>query len=176
MRFACVRVEHLPTRIEALLQPGLLNQPLVILRAWDDRVLDASPDAAASGIRPGDSRRRVEQLCPQAVVLPARETLYQSRHNMLQSALLNFTEAVESGALGEAYIEIGALSRTFPSEKALASQIMAQVQQATRLLPAVGIAANKFTAVQAACQASLRQTTRWLCRKATSGDSSRRFP
>jgi len=32
----------------------------------------------ASGVRPGDSRRRVEQLCPQAVVLPAREMLYQS--------------------------------------------------------------------------------------------------
>ncbi len=76
MRFACVRIEHLPTRLEAALQSELANQPLVVLRAWDEHVLDALPGVAASGIRTGDSRRRAEQLCPQAVVLPARETLY----------------------------------------------------------------------------------------------------
>ncbi len=116
MRFACVRVEHFPTRLEALLQPRLLNQPLIILRAWDDRVLDMSPDVEASGVRAGDSRRRVEQLCPHAVVLPARETLYQSHHESLKSVLAHFADRVETGALGEYFIEIGALSSTFPSE------------------------------------------------------------
>ncbi len=154
MRFACVRAEHLPTRIETLSQPELVNKPLVILRAWDDSVLDTSPDAEATGVQPGDSRRRVEQLCPQAVVLPAHETLYQSRHNALTSALLNFTDAVESGGLGEVYIETSALSHTFSSEPVLAEQIMAQTRQVLDFLPAVGIASNKFTALQAACQAS----------------------
>ncbi len=154
MRFACVRVKHLPTRLEAALQPELSNQPLVVLRAWDEHVLDASPDVEASGVRPGDSRRRVEQLCPQAVVLPARETLYQSHHESLRSVLANFADSVETGALGEFFIEIGALSRTFPSEQALAEQIVAQAHQAVHLTPAVGIAATKFTALQAAHQAS----------------------
>jgi nucleotidyltransferase/DNA polymerase involved in DNA repair len=56
--------------------------------------------------------------------------------------------------LGEFFIEIGALSRTFPSEQALAERIVAQVHQAVHLMPAIGIAANKFTALQAARQAS----------------------
>ena len=154
MRFACVRVEHLPTLIEVSLQPELSNQPLVILRAWDDCVLDASPDVEASGIHSGDSRRRVEQLCPQAVILPARETVYQSHHETLKSILSRFTNAVESGALGEMYIEISALARTFPSEQVLAEQIVAQVHRVTHLLPAVGFASNKFTALQAARQVS----------------------
>ena len=155
MRFACVRVEHLSTRLEAALQPELSNRPLVVLRAWDEHVLDASPDVEASGVRPGDSRRRVEQLCPQAVVLLARETLYQSHHESLESVLANFADKVETAALGEFFIEIGALSRTFPSEQALAEQIVAQAHQAVHLIPAVGIAATKFTALQAARQASL---------------------
>jgi len=155
MRFACVRIEHLPTRLEAALQSELASQPLVVLRAWDEHVLDASPDVEASGIRAGDSRRRVEQLCPHAVILLARETLYQSHHESLKSVLVDFADKVETGALGEFYIDINALARTFPSEQALAEQIVAQAHQAVHLIPAAGIAANKFAALQAACQASL---------------------
>jgi DNA polymerase-4 len=137
------------------LQPELSNQPLVVLRAWDEHILDASPELEAWGVRPGDSRRRVEQLCPQAVVLPARETLYQARHESLKSVLANFADKVEAGVLGEFFIEIGALTRTFPSEQALAGRIVAQAHQTVHLTPAVGIASNKFTALQAARQASL---------------------
>lgn len=153
MRFACVRVEHLPTRLESSLQPELAAQPLVVLRTWDDHVLDATPDVESSGVRPGNSRRRVEQLAPQAVILPARGTLYQSSHEAIQSVLAQFATAVESSALGEFFIELAALSRTFPSEHALAEQIAAQVHQATGFVPAIGIAPNKFTASQAARQA-----------------------
>lgn len=150
MRFACVLIQHLPVNVERLLTPALTRRPLVLLRAWDERVVDASPQAMAAGVGRGDTRRRVEQLCPQATILPARETLYQARHEALTTALKQFSDAVESGELGECFIEVSALARTFPSEEALALQIAAQVEQATGLLPTVGIASNKFTAIQAA--------------------------
>jgi hypothetical protein len=57
MRFACVRIEHLPTRLEASLQPELSDQPLVLLRAWDECVLDITLVAEASGVRPGELSR-----------------------------------------------------------------------------------------------------------------------
>ena len=161
MRFACLLVEHLPTRVEALLDSELALKPLVVLRAWDDRVLDASPDVVAAGIGPGDSRRRVEQLCPQAVVLPAREAVYQSHHDALKTVLSNFASAIETWALGEFFVEVSALARTFPSEKALALNIAMQAQRDTRLLPTIGIAANKFTAMQATRQAA-SETSRAL--------------
>jgi len=170
MRFACGRIEHLPTRLEAALQPELSNQPLVVLRVWDEHVLDASPDVEASGVRPGDSRRRIEQLCPQAVVLSARETLYQSHHDTLKSVLANFAGKTETGPLGEFFIDIGALSRTFPSEQALAEQIVAQAHQTVHLIPSVGIATNKFTAQQAARQAALESGHVWVVPK---GDERR---
>jgi len=103
-------------RIDDMACTSLSSQLVVVLHAWDEHVLDASPDVEASGLRPGDSRRRVEQLCPQVVVLPARETLYQSHHESLKSVLAEFADRVATGALGEFFIEIGALSRTFPSE------------------------------------------------------------
>ena len=154
MRFACVLIEHLPVKVETLLTPALAQQALVVLRPWDERVLDASSQAAAAGVGPGDTRRRAEQLCPQAAILPAREALYQARHESLIAALGQFADAVESGDWGEGFVEIGALARTFPSEQALALQLAAEVEGEVGLAPALGIASNKFTALQAARQAA----------------------
>ncbi len=150
MRFACLLVEHLPLRVETLLQPGLADQPVAIVRAWDGRVLDASPEVLGSGVRPGEPGRRVEQLCPQAVLLPAHETLYQSHHDAVRAVLADFGGAVETRAAGELFVEVEALARTFPSELALAAQLLTSTQDRTRLPAVVGIASNKYTALQAA--------------------------
>ena len=152
MRFACLLVDHLPTRVESLLDPSLSRKPIAIVRAWDDRVIDASAEAGVTGLSQGDSRQRVEQLCPQAIILTAREELYQTYHNRLRSILLNFSNAVETSDLGELLIEIGALARAFPSEADLVRQMMQQVAAAMPLQPTIGIASNKFTAQQAARQ------------------------
>ena len=154
MRFACLLLEHLPTHVEKMLNPELAQQPLAILRIWDDRVLDASPKVQATGVGPGDSRRRLEQLCPQAMILPAREATYQSHHEAMRSVLARFADAIETRALGEFLIEAGTPARTFPSEKAFGLHLAAQVQQAARLPATVGIASNKFTAMQAARRAA----------------------
>ena len=97
MRFVCLLVEHLPTHVETLRDPSLLGQPVVVLRDWDRRVLDASPDAMTTGVAVGDTRQRVEQLCPPAVSLTANEASYQSHQVTLRNLLAQFANAVESG-------------------------------------------------------------------------------
>lgn len=151
MRFVCLRVAHLPCLIEDLSDPTLIQRPLVIVRAWDGRVLDA---LRAADITPGDTRRRVEQHCPDAAILPAHEPLYQTFHQALQTALTAFSQAVEAAGLGEFFIEVGALARTFPSEHALVQQIAKHVEAAVHLPVTLGLAGNKFTAWQAAAGAT----------------------
>jgi nucleotidyltransferase/DNA polymerase involved in DNA repair len=150
MRFACLLVEHLPTRVESLLDPSLSGKPIAIVRGWDDRVIDATPDVIACGISLNDSRRRIEQLCPQVILLPGREAVYEAHHDQLRSVLLNFANAVETVGLGEFLIEVSDLARSFPSEAALALQIIQQVDQVSALQPVLGLASNKFTASRAA--------------------------
>jgi nucleotidyltransferase/DNA polymerase involved in DNA repair len=161
MRFLCLWVEHLPVRVEVLLEPALASKPVVILRAWDERVLDASSDVIAAGISPGDSLRRVEQIVPQAVILPAREPIYQAHHDRLKAALAEFADAIECSALGEFFVEVGTLARAFPSDKALGLHVAMRAQRETHLLPTVGIAANKFTAAHAAREAA-KESSRTL--------------
>lgn len=167
MRFACLLVDHLPTRVESLLDPSLGGKPLAIVRGWDDRVIDATLDVIACGISLNDSRRRVEQFCPQAILLSARETVYEAHHDHLRNVLLNFANGVETVELGEFLIEVSDLMRSFarvpaaggagrlaPSEASLALQIIQQVDQVSALQPVLGLASNKFTASRAARQAA----------------------
>ncbi len=153
MRFVILVVAHLPVAVEQLANPALVNRPLVILRDWDEAVLDASEEVVAAGVAVGDSRRRVEQLCPPAVIRPANPDLYQAHHDQLRSSLLQFANAVETAELGLFFIEVGGLVRSFPSETDLALHILQQVDQDSALRPVLGLAANKFTALQAARQA-----------------------
>jgi nucleotidyltransferase/DNA polymerase involved in DNA repair len=154
VRFACLLVEHLPTRVESLLDPSLSGKPTAIVRAWDDRIIDATPDVIACGISLNDSRRRIEQLCPQAILLPAREAVYEAHHDQLRDVLLNFANTVETVELGEFLIEVSALARSFPSEASFAIQIIQQADHLSALRPVLGLASNKFTASQAARQAA----------------------
>jgi nucleotidyltransferase/DNA polymerase involved in DNA repair len=154
VRFACLLVEHLPLCVEALREPEVTTGCRVVLRAWDRRVLDVTPDVIAAGVEVGDSWHRVEQLCPQAQILPAEEATYRAYHDRLAEILAGFVGDVENGALGELFGEASAIARTFPSEKAFALHLAAAAQRASGLPARVGIAANKFTALQAAHQAT----------------------
>ena len=156
VRFVCLLAEHLPIHVEALRDPTAAAGVVVILRAWDRRVLDATPDALACGLKTGDSQHRVEQLCPESRIITADEITYQRYHDQLGEILAGFAGAVEHGGLGVLFGEISALARTFPSEKALALQLVAQAQRTTGLPVSLGVAANKFTALQAARQATDR--------------------
>ena len=55
-----------------------------------------------------------------------------------------------SAELGLFFIEVGALARSFPSETALALHILQHVDQGSALRPVLGLADNKFTALEAA--------------------------
>lgn len=96
---------------------SLRGRPVVVLRDWDRRVLDASPEAMTTGVAVGDTRHRVEQLCPQAVSLTANEASYQSHQVTLRNLLAQFATAVESGDWGELYIDISALTPDLPNRR-----------------------------------------------------------
>ncbi len=176
MGFACLLVEHLPTRVEILQASSLRGQPVVVLRHWDGRVLDASPEAMTAGVAVGDTRQRVEQLCPQAVSLTANEVLYQSHQVTLRNLLAQFATAVENGDWGELTIDISALARTFPSEDALTLSLIQQADQITTLRPVLSVASNKFVANRLPGRSARRPAESCWCPLAVSGISFTRCP
>jgi nucleotidyltransferase/DNA polymerase involved in DNA repair len=150
-RFLSLHIEHFATRLETALHPNdLTQQPVIVIRSWDDGVLDASPLAEAAGITAGDSQRRALQLCPDAVVLKARDDIYTLHQDNLHTVLDRYADSVEITGLGQFYIEVTDLARTYDNEKIFAAALIADIAKNSLLTPTVGIGANKFVAQQAA--------------------------
>lgn len=94
----------------------------------------------------GDTRQRVEQLCPLAVGLTANEVLHQSHQVTFRNLLAQFANAGESGDWGELTIDISALARSLPTDDALALSLIQQAEQITPFGPVLGVASSKFVA------------------------------
>ena len=153
MRILCLLLAQLPLQVEIQRDPRLAGEPLALLRPWDQRVLAAAHPLRAAGVRPGDSRRSVEQRCPLARFLPAAEVRYQQAHQQLESALSAFCTRIESDGPGKFFIAVTTLARTFRSENALAIAVAQQARSETQLPVTAAIAGDKFTAARAALQA-----------------------
>lgn len=121
---------------------------------WDDRVvLDACSMASAAGIYPGMRLAQAEILCPDACFRPANETAYRTAHDALVAAASRFSPIVETAKLGQVYVQVDGLERLIGPDRVLGGRLLAAAERASGLAVSVGIAANKFTAEQAACMA-----------------------
>src|SRR5262245_13087137 len=124
-RVACLLVPHFALRVALLERPELDGAPLVLGPPAGGRsvVQDATPEAAARGIRPGLSLREATALCPEAVVLapnPVREADVAAR---LLERLERLSPVVEADATvaGGWYVDLAGLERHLgPAEVAAA--------------------------------------------------------
>lgn len=153
MRILCMMIAHLPLQVEIQRNPLLTGDPLVLLRPWDQRVIAAALPLRTAGVRPGDSRKSVEQRCPHARFLLAAEAHYQQAHQYLENALRMFCTRIESDEMGRFFITVTVLARTFKSETDLAEAVTKHIRSETQLPATAAIAGNKFTASCAALQA-----------------------
>jgi len=152
LKIACLLISHLPVQVEKSADPALAEAPLVIGgRPWDDEVvLDCCPQAAAAGVYPGIQLAQAEKLCPAACFLLARESLYRVAHEGLASASGSFSPTVETARLGLVYAEVSGMERLIGPDRVLIRKLAAAAEETTGLAVQVGIATDKFTALQAA--------------------------
>lgn len=146
MRLACVSVPRFALAVEARLDPRLLRAPAIVYDG--NRVLEASPELTnATGVHPGQPLRQARAAYPGAVCVPANLLLYREISGAMLQALGQVGPQVELAEQGRAYVDVGGLDA---DAFALAGKIAAVVQQATGLLPSVGVAEGKFVARVAA--------------------------
>lgn len=152
MAIACLRIPHLALRIALLDQPELDGLPLVLSNPQSGRavVVDATPEAASKGVRPGLTLRETTALCPDAVILlpnPATETRIAQEILERLEGLSPLVEA-DAGEQGSWYIDLTGLDRHFPTTTAAAERMLGVVPGMLR--PRAGVATNRFTARVAA--------------------------
>jgi nucleotidyltransferase/DNA polymerase involved in DNA repair len=146
MRVACVRVPSFVVAVEQRASPALARRPLVVL----DRgaVLDGSPELGSVRQR---SLRQAKALYSHATFVEANHVLYREVFDAMLDALERVAPFVEAAQMpGCAFADVAGLAGHYDDEFALAGSLADAVQDATRLLPSIGIASGKSVALTAA--------------------------
>jgi len=159
MPIACLLIPHFPLRVALLERPDLDGAPLVLGPAAGGRPLvhDATPEAAARGVRPGQSLREVTALCPEAIILPPHPVRETAALDQIVAALEAVSPSVEpdpnpAGGGVCCYVDLLGLERLLGPPPRAAERLLRTVPPVMR--PRLGVAPSKFAARVAATRAA----------------------
>jgi DNA polymerase-4 len=166
---ACVSIPYFAAALERRGDTALNDKPLAIGgQPWESRPVYAfSQEVAHKGVQPGMSLRLVHVLSPQSHFMPATELKYSQTSGEIVDILMDFARFIEPEELWHPFTKVDQRltmsARTLPARYCLdleelplkeslpfSRQIGQAVRQETHLSPAIGLAANKFTAQIAA--------------------------
>jgi nucleotidyltransferase/DNA polymerase involved in DNA repair len=149
---ACIVIPHFALRVALLDRPELDGAPLVLGPVQGGRpiVNDATPEAAAHGVRTGLGLREAVALCPEAVILTPHPVRENAASEQIVAGLEMLSPAVEidPGQPGCYAIDLTGLERLLGPPRLAAERLLATVPALFR--PRAGIAPNRFTARVAA--------------------------
>ncbi|MGI9255226.1 MAG: DNA polymerase Y family protein [Thermomicrobiales bacterium] len=155
MTIACIAVPHFALRVALLDRPELDGAPLILGPPAGGRPLvqDATPEAAARGVRAGITLREAAALCPDAMILtphPVREAATATR---IADDLAVFSPLVEADArhAGHWHVDLRGSERLLGPPHAAAERLLEGLPPLLR--PRAGVAPGKFPARVAAANA-----------------------
>lgn len=153
MPVACVFVPHFALRVAQVGRPELDGAPLVLGPRPGERprVADATPEAAAHGVRPGLTLREATAFYPTATILtpdPRQEATIAEGVLVALEALSPLVEPAEPGCW---YVDLHGLRRRLGPTDRVAALLLSAVPPVLR--PRLGVAPGKFMARMASRRA-----------------------
>ncbi|MEX2228230.1 MAG: hypothetical protein WEB13_01195 [Dehalococcoidia bacterium] len=119
MTVACLLVPSLALACELARRPALVGQPVVLTDAAGLRVADATPEAAARGVRAGQTLREAAGYCPTLTALEPRPARVARALERLAAALGVVSPLVETPPAASAGIGVDALYADLRGTEAL---------------------------------------------------------
>ena len=162
MRLLHLAWPHLALRLARGRDPSIpASGPLILGgRPWDDGVvLDASPEAAALGVRRGVALGQAHRLAPEAVFLPPDPAADAAAVEAALDALAAFSPGIAGSsevadpAFGRLAVHADGLMRLWGREEDLVERIGEALQPILPGPPRAGIAGTAFAATVAAAHA-----------------------
>lgn len=128
--------------------PRLRGRPVVV--GGDPRargvVAAASYEARRFGIHSAMPAGRAQRLCPQAVFLRPRFSVYRAVSREIHQVFARFTELIEPLSLDEAYLDVSVEAARRGSATAVARLLKTIILETTGLVASAGVSYNKFLA------------------------------
>ena len=133
--------------VEVREDPSLLGKPVVIgHRGRRGVVSTCSYEARRFGVRSAMPSVTAERLCPSAVWLPGRMSLYVEVSHRIREVLERFSPLVEPLSIDEAFLDLTGIARDLSDGRRIAAEIKREIRDRERLTGSAGVAPNKFLA------------------------------
>jgi DNA polymerase-4 len=123
--------------------PSLRGKPVIVGAGV---VLAASYEAKAYGVRTAMGGRQARRLCPEAVVVPPRMSVYSDASKALFRVFENATPLVEGLSIDEAFLDVRGMRRLAGTPTDIAVRLRRDVRAHIGLAVTVGVARTKFLA------------------------------
>src|ERR1700756_1075716 len=135
-------VDSFYASVEQRDDPLLRGRPVIV---GGGVVLAASYEAKAYGVHTAMGGRQARRLCPHAVVVPPRMSVYSAASDAVFDVFRDTTPMVEPLSVDEAFLDVGGLLR-YRTPVNIAAKLRADVRERVGLPITVGIARTKFLA------------------------------
>ena len=151
---ALVDLDAFYASVEALERPELVGRPLLIGGSPTGRgvVAAASYEARAFGCHSAMPMARALRLCPGAVVLSPRFTVYRAYSKRVMDILARESDLVEQMSIDEAYVDLTPIASTIAEAESLGRRMQGRIRVELGLPCSVGLASSK-TVAKVACEA-----------------------
>lgn len=134
--------------------PELKGRPVVVGGQPDSRgvVATCSYEARKFGIHSAMSSSRAYQLCPHAVFVRPRFSVYKEASEAIHEIFRGYADKIEPLSLDEAYLDVTDSDYCNGSASLMAEEIRLKIYQVIYLTASAGISYNKFLAKLASDQ------------------------
>src|SRR6266481_1497981 len=129
--------------VEQLLDPSLRGKPIAV---GGGRLLAATNEAKAFGVRGGMPGRRARELCPQLTFVSGHFKDYQRLGDAAIEVVNDFTPLVERISIDEAFADVAGCTHLFGPPAEIARAIRRRVRAELGLPISVGVARTKHLA------------------------------
>ncbi len=128
--------------------PELRQCPVIVGGDPNGRgvVATCSYEARKFGIHSAMPAARAYRLCPQAIFVRPRFSVYRQVSQQIREIFLSYTDLVEPLSLDEAYLDVTVNKFNIQSATWIAQEIRRKIRQTTGLTASAGISYNKFLA------------------------------
>ena len=124
-------------------EPRLEGKPVIVGMGV---VLAASYEAKAFGVRTAMGQSRARQICPEAIVVPARFEAYSDASKAVFRVFDDMAPVVEALSIDEAFLDVRGMERSVGTPLEIARTLRNRVKDEVGLPITVGVARTKFLA------------------------------
>lgn len=150
---ALVDLDAFYTSAETLEKPSLAGKPLLVGGSPTTRgvVAAASYEARMYGCRSAMPMSQAVRLCPSAVILKPRFSIYRKYSQQVMEILRRESSLVEQVSIDEAYVDLTHLVDNMKEAEGLAHRMQGRIRLDLGLPASVGLAPSKLVA-KVACE------------------------